>query len=59
MDLLSAGDCGLHRRGLRYLFNTGYVFAQELEWHLFALIFLLASGFTLFRAGHVRVDVIY
>jgi len=44
---------------MRYLFNTSYVFAQELEWHLFALIFLLASGFTLLKDGHVRVDVVY
>ena len=35
------------------------VFLQELEWHLFSLIFLLGAGFTLRRDGHVRVDVFF
>ncbi|NNL77270.1 MAG: C4-dicarboxylate ABC transporter permease, partial [Desulfobacterales bacterium] len=26
---------------MRYLFNTSYVFTQELEWHLFGFIFLI------------------
>ena len=44
---------------MRYLFNTSYVFAQELEWHLFAFIFLMGAGYTLLNDGHVRVDIIY
>ncbi len=44
---------------MRYLFNTSYVFTQELEWHLFAFIFLIGSGYTLLHDGHVRVDIIY
>lgn len=44
---------------MRYLFNTSYVFAQELEWHLFAFIFLMGAGYTLLDDGHVRVDIIY
>lgn len=44
---------------MRYLFNTSYVFTQELEWHLFAFIFLIGAGYTLLHDGHVRVDIIY
>ena len=44
---------------MRYLFNTSYVFTQELEWHLFGFIFLIGAGFTLLHDGHVRVDIIY
>ncbi len=44
---------------LRYFFNISFVALQEIEWHMFALLFLLGSGCTLMRNGHVRVDVIY
>ena len=44
---------------MRYLFNTSYVFTQELEWHLFAFIFLIGAGYTLLHDGHVRVDIFY
>ncbi len=43
----------------RYLFHSGSVAVQELEWHLFALIFLLGAAFTLREDAHVRVDVFY
>jgi TRAP-type mannitol/chloroaromatic compound transport system permease small subunit len=44
---------------MRYAFNTSYVFTQELEWHLFAFIFLMGAGYTLLKDGHVRVDIFY
>lgn len=44
---------------MRYLFNTSFVFTQELEWHLFGYIFLIGAGYTLLHDGHVRVDIIY
>lgn len=44
---------------MRYMFRTSYVFTQELEWHLFAFIFLIGAGYTLLHDGHVRVDVLY
>lgn len=44
---------------MRYLFNTSYVFTQELEWHIFSFIFLVGAGYTLLHDGHVRVDIIY
>ena len=44
---------------MRYAFRTSFVFTQELEWHLFAFIFLMGAGFTLCKDGHVRVDIFY
>lgn len=44
---------------MRYLFQHGSVGLQELEWHIFALIFLLGSAYTLKHDGHVRVDILY
>ena len=44
---------------MRYIFRTSYVFIQELEWHLFAVLFLVAAGYTHLKDGHVRVDIFY
>lgn len=44
---------------MRYLFHAGSVALQELEWHLFALIFLIGAAYTLKHDSHVRVDVLY
>ena len=44
---------------MRYMFNTSFVFIQELEWHVFGFIFLIGAGYTLLHDGHVRVDIIY
>lgn len=44
---------------MRYAFRTSFVFTQELEWHLFAFIFLIGAGATLLKDGHVRVDIFY
>jgi TRAP-type mannitol/chloroaromatic compound transport system permease small subunit len=44
---------------MRYAFNTSFVFVQELEWHVFAFIFLIGAGYTLLCDAHVRVDIIY
>ena len=44
---------------MRYLFQSGSVALQELEWHLFSLIFLLGAAYTLKHDDHVRVDLIY
>ncbi len=43
----------------RYLLKSSIVAVQELEWHLFAVIFLIGAAYTLKHDRHVRVDVIY
>jgi len=44
---------------MRYLFQSGSVALQELEWHIFSLIFLLGAAYTFKHGDHVRVDVFY
>lgn len=44
---------------MRYMFQSGSVALQELEWHVFALLFLLGAAYTHKHNGHVRVDVVY
>ena len=44
---------------MRFLFQMGSVMLQELEWHLFGLIFLLGAAHTYRQDGHVRVEIIY
>jgi TRAP-type mannitol/chloroaromatic compound transport system permease small subunit len=44
---------------MRYLFHEGSVALQELEWHLFAVIFLLGAAYTMRHDAHVRVDIFY
>jgi TRAP-type mannitol/chloroaromatic compound transport system permease small subunit len=44
---------------LRYAFNVGFVWTQELYVALFGLNFMLAAGDTYRRDQHVRVDIYY
>lgn len=43
----------------RYLFDDVDIGLQELEWHLFACMFLFGIGYSLKENAHVRVDIIY
>ncbi|NOR58593.1 MAG: TRAP transporter small permease subunit [Sulfurimonas sp.] len=43
----------------RYLFSTGSIALQELEWHLFDVIILFGIAYTLKENAHVRVDIFY
>ncbi len=44
---------------MRYFFSSGSIAMQEMEWHLFAMVFLFGIAYALKEDGHVRVDVIY
>lgn len=44
---------------MRYIFNKSSIAIYELEWHIFALIFLLGAAFCFKHDRHVRVDVFY
>jgi TRAP-type mannitol/chloroaromatic compound transport system permease small subunit len=44
---------------LRYVFRTSTVWLQELEWHLFGLVYMLGAGYTMLWDEHVRVDIVY
>ncbi|TBR38300.1 TRAP transporter small permease subunit [Marinomonas agarivorans] len=44
---------------MRYVFNDVSIAMQELEWHLYAAVFLVGIPYGLQTGGHVRVDIIY
>lgn len=44
---------------MRYLFQSGSIGIQELEWHLFSIILLIGSSYTLKHDEHVRLDILY
>ena len=44
---------------MRYAFHEGSVALQELEWHLFDILFLLGFAYALKHDKHVRVDILY
>lgn len=44
---------------MRYLFSSGSIALQEMEWHLFSVIFLVGAAYTLKHDDHVRLDLFY
>jgi TRAP-type mannitol/chloroaromatic compound transport system permease small subunit len=42
----------------RYAFNLSSNAWLELQWYLFAAVFLLCSGYTLLHNEHIRIDVV-
>lgn len=43
----------------RYIFASGSIALQELEWHLFDIVILFSISYALSRDAHVRVDIFY
>ena len=43
----------------RYAFNEVSIGMQEMEWHLYSVVFLLGIPYALRTDGHVRVDIFY
>jgi len=44
---------------MRYLFSEGSIALQEVEWHLFDMVFLLGLSYALKHDKHVRVDIFF
>jgi TRAP-type mannitol/chloroaromatic compound transport system permease small subunit len=44
---------------MRYFFRSGSIALQELEWHIFSVVFLFGVAYALKEDGHVRVDILY
>ena len=44
---------------MRYAFSVGFIWAQELEWHIFVPICLFGMSYALLHKEHVRVDVLF
>jgi len=43
---------------MRYLLGTNFIALEELQWHLFAIGFMLALSYCIVHDDHVRVDVL-
>ena len=52
--LISSGNAVM-----RYGFDLSSNAWLEIQWYLFALIFLLGAGYTLKHNGHVRIDILH
>ncbi len=44
---------------MRYLFSAGSIALQEMEWHLYDMVFLLGLSYALKHGKHVRVDIFF
>jgi TRAP-type mannitol/chloroaromatic compound transport system permease small subunit len=44
---------------VRYIFSSGSIALQELEWHLFDVVILFGIAYALKENAHVRVDIFY
>ena len=53
MTLISAGNAVS-----RYLFNVSSNAFLEMQWYLFAMVFLVCAGYTLLHNEHIRIDII-
>ncbi|GGB80668.1 C4-dicarboxylate ABC transporter [Marinobacterium zhoushanense] len=43
---------------MRYILGTNFIALEELQWHLFAIGFMLALSYCIVHDDHVRVDVV-
>lgn len=53
MTVISAGNAVI-----RYAFNASSNAWLEIQWYLFAAVFLLCAGYTLLNNEHIRIDVV-
>ncbi len=44
---------------MRYLFSAGSIALQEVEWHIFDIVFLFGLAYALKHDKHVRVDIFF
>ncbi|BBO19755.1 MAG: TRAP transporter small permease subunit [Burkholderiales bacterium] len=56
--VLAAAAVSAINATMRKLFDISSNAFLEVQWYLFAALFLLGAGYTLLRQGHVKIDVI-
>ncbi len=44
---------------LRYVFGRGVVILEELQWHAYGMMLILAISYTLVTDGHIRLDLLH
>ncbi len=42
----------------RYVFSVNYIWVEEMQWHMYAVGFMLGIGYAVKHDAHVRVDVL-
>lgn len=43
---------------MRYLLGVNYIWLEEVQWHIYAVGFMIGIGYAILHDAHVRVDVI-
>ena len=43
---------------MRYAVGTNFIWVEEVQWHLYAIGFMIGIGYALSHDNHVRVDVV-
>ncbi|MGY6536188.1 MAG: TRAP transporter small permease subunit [Pararhodobacter sp.] len=43
---------------MRYILNVNYIWVEEVQWHIYAVGFMLGIGYAIMHDSHVRVDVL-
>lgn len=44
---------------LRYVFNNGLVYLEELQWHLFGALIMFGIGYGITTDSHIRLDIFH
>lgn len=44
---------------LRYVFNQGSILLEEVQWHMYAVGFMIAQSYAIVHDRHVRIDLAY
>lgn len=56
--VLAAVTISAVNAAVRKVFDTSSNAFLEIQWYLFAAVFLLGSAYTMLRQGHVKIDVV-
>jgi TRAP-type mannitol/chloroaromatic compound transport system permease small subunit len=43
---------------MRYALGVNYIWIEEVQWHIYAVGFMIGIGYAIMHDGHVRVDVL-
>tara|TARA_R110002012_G_scaffold40939_3_gene112487 strand:- start:220 stop:819 length:600 start_codon:yes stop_codon:yes gene_type:complete len=43
---------------MRYLLGVNYIWLEEVQWHIYAVGFMIGIGYAILHDAHVRVDVV-
>jgi TRAP-type mannitol/chloroaromatic compound transport system permease small subunit len=44
---------------LRYAFNQGSIMLEEVQWHMYAIGFMIGLSYGILHDRHVRIDILY